>query len=68
MILRRKIAPFPVQMGERTIEVGRVAMNICDQCGAKVPTQAGKEKIDRCVANVVAMFQKHNIDIYRLSK
>jgi YgiT-type zinc finger domain-containing protein len=66
-VLRKKTATFPVKLGERTIEVGRVAMNICDQCGAMIPTKAGKEKIERCVSNVKAMFAEHGLDIYRVS-
>ena len=43
------LTTYPIKMGEKQINVGRVSIRECMDCHALKPTQAGQEKIERCM-------------------
>lgn len=63
--LKRKIATYPVPLtgklvGKR-IDVYRVELDQCRQCGHLMPTQDGQAKVKRCVRRGKEFFLK-NLD------
>jgi len=40
---------YPLKIGEKQINVGRVSVRECMDCHAMTPTEAGKEKLGRCI-------------------
>ena len=40
---------YPVNMEGKQIDIGRVSVRQCLDCLAIMPTEAGKEKIKRCM-------------------
>ena len=38
---------YPIQMGEKQINVERVWVDECMDCGTMTPTKAGQEKVSR---------------------
>ncbi len=47
---------YPLQMGEKQINVGRVSVQQCLDCDALMPTKAGLEKIERCSMMTLMLF------------
>ena len=45
--LKARIVTYPVQMGEKQINIGRVSVRECLDCNALMPTEKGKEKVGR---------------------
>ena len=62
-VLKRALATYPVplsgKLAGRRIDVYRVEMNECRDCGARTPTPEGKAKIDRCTNAGIEFFLKH---------
>ena len=60
--LIRKITTFTVflaatpNMTAKQVNVGRVALYECQSCGNKMPTPAGKAKVERCIGQMLHMF------------
>jgi len=49
----RKITTYPMRTFDgRQINIGRVAVQECDQCHHLIPTKAGEQKISRCMATI----------------
>jgi hypothetical protein len=61
--LSRTLATYPVplagKLAGRRIDVYRVEMDECQDCGALTPTPEGKAKIDRCTKTGIEFFLKH---------
>ena len=54
---KKNITTYPMQMFDgRQINIGRVSVQECENCHHLVPTEAGSEKISRCMATIAAMF------------
>ena len=47
--LKRKIATYPVDLTGRRVDVYRVELDQCRQCGHLMPTREGQAKVKRCV-------------------
>ena len=43
------LTTYPVKIGEKQVNVGRVSVRECTDCHAIKPTDAGQAKIDRCM-------------------
>lgn len=43
------LTTYPIKMGEKQINVGRVSVRECMDCHTMKPTKAGQEKIGRCM-------------------
>jgi YgiT-type zinc finger domain-containing protein len=56
--LKCKQTKYPVKFDEKTIEVQRVSVRECLDCHAMKPTQAGEEKISRCLMTFMSMFDR----------
>jgi len=49
---------YPVNMEEKQIDIGRVSVRQCLDCLAIMPTEAGKEKIKRCMLMMFELLNK----------
>lgn len=47
---------YPVHTPERQIDIGRVWVKECFDCGVLIPTKAGQEKIERNVWALMSLF------------
>ena len=47
--LKARRVTYPVEIGEKQLDIKRVSVRECLECHALMPTQAGKEKINRCM-------------------
>jgi YgiT-type zinc finger domain-containing protein len=55
--LTRKITTYPMRTFDgRQINIGRVAVQECDNCHHLIPTKAGSEKVNRCMATMAQLF------------
>jgi YgiT-type zinc finger domain-containing protein len=54
----KKSTTYPVRMFDgKQVNIGRVSAHECNKCQHLVPTKAGAEKIDRCMATMaIALF------------
>lgn len=53
----RKITTYPLRILDgRQINIGRVAVQECENCHHLIPTKAGSEKINRCMATMAHLF------------
>lgn len=61
--LKRKLATYPVQLDgklkDKRIDVYRVELDRCRQCGHLMPTKAGAAKVKRCVKKGTEFFLKY---------
>ena len=55
--LKNPIATYPVKVGEKQINVGRVAVRECLDCHWFMPTPTGQSKIDRLLGTFFHIFQ-----------
>ena len=62
-LLKRKIATYPVpltgKLAGRRIDVYRVELDQCRQCGHLMPTPEGRAKVSRCVKKGREFFLKN---------
>jgi hypothetical protein len=60
---KRVLATHPVslsgKLAGRRLDIYRVEMDKCRQCGALAPTTEGKAKIERCTKKGIEIFLKH---------
>jgi ribosomal protein L32 len=58
--LARRITSYPVRLTGplqgKLINVGRVALYACRNCGHLMPTPSGQAKVDRCVSMGIRLF------------
>jgi len=54
--LKTKSTTYPVQMGERQMNIGRVSVKECQDCLSLHPTQKGEEKIERAMGAFSNLF------------
>jgi len=47
--LKRRSTTYPLILPGQQINVERVQVNECGQCGHLMPTAAGQEKLQRCL-------------------
>lgn len=59
--LKSRVTTYPLQLGARRVEVGRVAVKECLDCHHLMPTAAGKEKLNRCLGTMFYMFERAGI-------
>lgn len=61
--IKRVLATHPVpltgKLAGRRLDIYRVEMNKCRQCGVLTPTAEGKAKIERCTKKGIEIFLKH---------
>lgn len=53
--LKTHLTTYPMKLGAKQINVGRVSVKECLECHALMPTKAGKEKIARCTMAVMSL-------------
>jgi hypothetical protein len=58
--LESRFTTWPVSMGEKQLNIGRVSVRVCLDCQAMVPTKAGKEKIGRSMMAFMMMISEKN--------
>jgi hypothetical protein len=51
---------YPVKIETKQLNVGRVSVRECLDCYAMMPTEAGKEKIERAVEMFMSLMARHN--------
>ncbi len=57
---KTKITTYPMQTFDgRQINIGRVSVQECENCYHLIPTKAGSEKINRCMATMASLFFGH---------
>jgi YgiT-type zinc finger domain-containing protein len=49
------LTTYPLKIGEKQVNVARVSVRECKDCNAIKPTQAGQEKIGRCMMTVTSL-------------
>jgi hypothetical protein len=60
--LKRRVAAYPVilkqpeKLAGKRIDVYRVALHECQDCGKLMPTAAGQAKVERCLQRGIEMF------------
>jgi len=60
--LKRKVATYPILLKQppklvgKRIDVYRVALHECQNCGYLIPTVAGHAKVERCVQRGIETF------------
>jgi len=47
--LKARRTTYPIKIGEKQLDVGRVSVRECLDCHHLMPTEAGKEKLGRCL-------------------
>lgn len=61
--LKRKVATYPVpltgKLAGRRIDVYRVELDKCTQCGFLMPTPEGNAKVQRCIKIGIEIFLKN---------
>jgi hypothetical protein len=60
--LKSRVTTYPLQLGPRRVDVGRVAVKECLDCHHLMPTAAGKEKLNRCLGTLFHMFERAGIN------
>lgn len=58
--LKARLTVYPVHTGGKQINIGRVSVRECLDCHTLIPTEAGKEKIGRCMMTFMEMLSEHN--------
>jgi len=51
--LKARLAVYPIKMENKEINVNRVSVRECLDCHTLMPTEKGKEKIERCMMSVM---------------
>jgi NAD-dependent SIR2 family protein deacetylase len=59
--IKSRITTYPMKMGEKQVNIGRVAVKECLDCDYLMPTIAGKEKIGRCLGTFIHLFERNAI-------
>ncbi len=49
------LTTYPLKMGEKQLNVGRVSVRECLDCHLIKPTAAGQEKIERCMITFMSL-------------
>ncbi|MEQ1665700.1 MAG: YgiT-type zinc finger protein [Bdellovibrionales bacterium] len=49
------LVTYPIQMGEKQINVERVSVRKCEDCHVIQATKAGQEKIARCMMGMMTL-------------
>jgi hypothetical protein len=52
---KNRITTYPIQLGEKQLNIGRVAVKECLACHHLMPTQRGQDKIARCLATFASL-------------
>jgi ribosomal protein L37AE/L43A len=55
--LKRRSTTYPLMLPGRQINVARVQVHECADCGTLTPTVAGQAKLQRCLAAIGAMLE-----------
>ena len=56
--IKTHMATFPVKLGPKQLNVGRVSVRECMDCHAMKPTKAGQEKIARCTMSFMMLLDR----------
>jgi YgiT-type zinc finger domain-containing protein len=56
--LKRRSTIYPLLLAGKQINVARVKLHECSDCGHLMPTPEGQDKLDRCVQVFVGMLEK----------
>lgn len=49
------LATYPLKVGEKQLNIGRVSVRKCIDCGVIKPTSTGQEKIGRCMMTFMSL-------------
>ena len=52
---------YPVKLGKKQLDVGRVSVRECLDCGVIKPTQAGQAKVERSAAMFMSICGEHDV-------
>lgn len=58
-VLATHQVPLTGKLAGRRLDIYRVEMNKCRQCGSLTPTAEGEAKIKRCTKKGIEIFLKH---------
>lgn len=53
--LKGRRVTYPVKIEDKQLNIGRVSVRECLECHALMPTQAGQEKISRCMFSFMSI-------------
>lgn len=53
--LKTHLTTYPVKVGTKQLNVGRVSVKECMDCNTLTPTKAGQEKIARCTMSFMSL-------------
>jgi len=53
------LTTYPLKIGEKQLNVGRVSVRECLDCGDIKPTQAGQAKIERCMMMFMSLCDRN---------
>jgi hypothetical protein len=56
--IKTHLVTYPVKVGEKQINIGRVSVKECMNCHVLEPTKAGQEKIGRCMMTFMSMLDE----------
>jgi hypothetical protein len=62
-VYKSQIVTYPVDFPARKVLIGRVAVRVCTTCLHMMPTIAGKEKLNRCLGNVLDFYARAGVDV-----
>jgi len=51
------LTTYPLKIGEKQLNIGRVSVRECIDCGSIKPTNTGQEKIGRCMMTFMSVFE-----------
>ncbi len=54
-VLKRRSTTYPLVLPGRQINVARVQVDECGECGHIMPTPTGQQKLDRCLQTFAGM-------------
>ncbi len=58
--LKSHLTTYPIKLGAKQLDVGRVSVNECLDCQTLKPTKAGQEKIERCLVTFMSLWDGDN--------
>lgn len=56
--IKTHLATYPVKIGPKQLDIGRVSVRECMDCHTMIPTKAGQEKIARCTMSFMFLLDR----------
>jgi len=57
--IKTRLATYPVKIGPKQLDIGRVSVRECGDCHTMIPTKAGQEKITRCTTSFISLLDRN---------